>query len=86
MPPMTTHGGTRFEVRDDNLPDRPPLAAADDYDAALNQIDRLENDFFDQLDANGEGATGISLRLRVDQLTRGQPPQLRFMYSVGGHR
>jgi len=86
MPLMTIQDGTRFEVRDADLPDRPPLAKADDYTVALDEVARLESEFFDQLDANGEGAAGISLHLRVDELTPDAPPLLRFMYSVGGHR
>jgi hypothetical protein len=81
---MTTLPPARFEVRDDDLPDRPPLAAAADYPSALLEVARLHEEFHHSLAANGEGATGLSQRLRVDELTSGAPPHPRYWSSVDG--
>ena len=77
---------TWFEVRDDDLPERPALARADDYPAALRAVERLQEEFLDSLEANGEGSAGLSLRLRVVELAPNWPPRLRRLTSRGGRR
>ncbi len=81
---MTPLPPARFEVCDDDLPDRPPLATAATYPAALAQVGRLHEEFFASLAANAEGGTGLSQRLRVDEVTSGGPPRPRYWSSVGG--
>jgi hypothetical protein len=81
---MTALPRGRFEVCDDDLPDRPPLAAAATYSAALAEVARLHHEFFASLAANGEGGTGLSQRLRVDEVPSGGPPRARYWSSVGG--
>jgi hypothetical protein len=53
-PASTTTAG--FVVLDAELPDRPPLAEAGDYDAGLLTLAAGTGGVHDQLDANGEGA------------------------------
>lgn len=60
--PTTTPG---FVVLDLDLPDRPPLGEADDYDAALPVLATVQETFYDQLDANGEGGHRARLALIV---------------------
>ncbi len=61
-PPTTTPG---YVVLDADLPDRPPLAHADDYDAALHVLAAVQAEFYDQLDANGEGGHTAQLALAL---------------------
>lgn len=60
--PTTTPG---FVVLDAGLPDRPPLGQADDYDAALHVLTAVQEEFYDQLDANGEGGCNPELALAL---------------------
>lgn len=60
--PTTTPG---FVVLDAGLPDRPPLGQADDYDAALHLLAAVQEEFYDQLDANGEGGHTAELALAL---------------------
>ncbi len=60
--PTTTPG---FVVLDAGLPDRPPLGQADDYDAALHVLIAVQEEFYDQLDANGEGGHTAELALSI---------------------
>ncbi len=81
---MTNDTTTVFEIRDLDLPDRPALAYTLDYDQALSAIERLHQQFQDQLHANGEGGTNIHQRLIVKEWVDGGPPQLRYISSVAG--
>lgn len=67
-----------FQVRDLDLPDRPALAAANDLGTAVDRVQRLHEQFRDQLAANSEGAGGrISQRLVVlEQRPDGEPGSL----------
>jgi hypothetical protein len=58
--PTTTPG---FVVLDAELPDRPPLGHAEDYDAARYVLAAVQEEFYDQLDANGEGGHTAQLAL-----------------------
>jgi len=53
-----------FVVLDFDLPDRPPLAAAGDYAAGLLTL-AVQEAFYDQLDANGEGGARVRLALTL---------------------
>ncbi len=83
---MRAPAGTVFEVRYDDLPDRPALARTEDYESALRAVDRLNEAFADQLQANGEGVSRLAFRLRVVQLSSGRLPRLRYLSSTNGHR
>jgi len=72
-----------YEVRDFDLPDRPPLAYADDLETAKATVEQLHSEFFDQLDANGEGSTGASQSLSITSRADGQ---VRYISSVAGCR
>jgi hypothetical protein len=80
MTPHTRH----YEIRDHDLPDRPPLATAPDYSAAVAEVERLHEEFREQLDANGEGGTNIWQTLRIDELQPDQPPQQRCVSAASG--
>jgi hypothetical protein len=82
---MSSSSASRFEVRDEDLPDRPPLAVTADYPSAVEAVARLHAAFHLQLDANGEGASALTQRLRVDEHQPGQPPRVRYLSFVGGH-
>ena len=60
--PTTVPG---FVVLDADLSDRPPLAYAGDYDAALYTLSVVQEQFYDQLDANGEGGHTVHLALAL---------------------
>ena len=60
--PTTTLG---FVVLDAGLPDRPPLGHAVDYDAVLHVLSVVQEEFYDQLDANGEGGHTVHLALAI---------------------
>ena len=60
--PTTVPG---FVVLDAGLPDRPPLAHAGDYDAALYVLSVVQEEFYGQLDANGEGGHTVHLALAL---------------------
>ena len=75
-PPVPTTAGS-FVVLDLDLPDRPPLAEAGDYDAGLLALAAVQEKFYDQLDANGEGGARVRLALTLAPVdatgTVGQP-------------
>lgn len=75
-----------FEVRGFDLGDLPTLARADSGESALRAVRRLHGAFFDQLDANGEGAAGMSQRLFVLAVRSGGTPRLLYVSAAGGHR
>ena len=60
--PSTVPG---FVVLDAELPGRLPLAHADDYDAALYVLSVVQEKFYDQLRANGEGGHTVHLALAL---------------------
>ncbi len=60
--PATTHG---FVVLDFELPDRPSLGHAEDYAAALRALTAVQEQFYDQFDANGEGGHNPELALAI---------------------
>ncbi len=60
--PTTTPG---FVVLDAALPDRPPLAQADDYEAVLYVLAAVQEEFYDQLEANAEGGHTAGLVLSL---------------------
>jgi hypothetical protein len=63
-PPVpTTNPG--FVVLDAERPDRPPLAHAGHYEAALYVLSVVQEEFYDQLDANGEGGHTVHLALAL---------------------
>ena len=78
--------GARFEVRDYDLADRPPLAHALDYSSALRVIQRLHQQFWDQIEANGEGAVEASQCLSIVLISGGRSPELQYVSAVGGRR
>lgn len=80
----TTTPGVVFEVRDFDLADRPALARAGNYDAALRAVRWLHGAFFDQLDANGEGAAGMSHGLIVVAVRSGGTPRLPPVRAAPG--
>lgn len=82
--PTTVPG---FVVLDADLPDRPPLGHAGDYDAALCVLSAVQEEFYDQLDANGEGGHTAHLALAlapVDATGTLGPPCCRV--TVNGMR
>ena len=62
-PPPVPTTASSFVVLDLDLPDRPPLAEAGDYDAGLLALAAVQEEFYDQLDANGEGGARVRLAL-----------------------
>ena len=48
-----------------SLPDRPPLAKVGDYEAGLLALAAVQEEFHDQLDANGEGGGRVRLALTL---------------------
>lgn len=60
--PTTTPG---FVVLDAELRDRPPLGHAGDYEAALQVLSVVQEQFYDQIDANGEGGHTVRLALAL---------------------
>ena len=70
LPPIpTTVPG--FVVLDLDLPDRPPLAEASDYEAGLLTLAAVQAGFYDQLDANGEGGGRVRLALTLAAIDAG---------------
>ena len=63
--PTTVPG---FVVLDLDLPDRGPLAEAGDFEAGLQMLAAVQEEFYDQLDANGEGGAGVRLALTLAPL------------------
>ena len=76
----------RFEVRDDELPERPPLACTEDYPAALAALERLHEQFRDQLEANGEGGAEACQRLSIRIVTLDGSTHLRYVSATNGIR
>ena len=76
----------RFEVRDDELPDWPPLTWTDDYSAALAEVERLHEQFRDQLEANGEGGGEAWQRLSITLVACDGSTHLRYVSAVNGIR
>jgi len=72
-----------YQVRDFNLPDRPPLAHADDLETAKATVEQLHSEFFDQLDTNGEGCSGASQTLSVISCADGQVHYISGAYGSG---
>ncbi len=64
-PPPVPTIAPGFVVLDLDLPERPPLAEADDYKAGLHMLTAVQEEFYDQLDANGEGGHRARLALIV---------------------
>jgi hypothetical protein len=64
-PPLVPVTAPGFVVLDLHVPGRPTLGEAGDYDAALLVLDAVQEQFYDQLDANGEGGNAIQLALVV---------------------
>ena len=54
-----------------DLPDRPPLAEAGDYEAGLRTLAAVQEGFYDQLDANGEGGGRVRLALTLAPIDAG---------------
>ncbi|BEP13865.1 hypothetical protein acdb102_21760 [Acidothermaceae bacterium B102] len=75
---------TYFEVRDQALPQRAPLARTVDYDAVMRAVAWLQEQFWVELDANGEGGQHTRLRLQVVELTPGRPGLLRATAVASG--
>jgi hypothetical protein len=67
-PPPVPTGTSGFVVLDAALPARPPLGHADDYDAALHVLAAVQTEFYDQLDANGEGGHTAELALSLARI------------------
>lgn len=82
---MTPHELT-YEIRDDQLPDRPPLATAADYSGALAELQRLHEEFRDQIAAGGEGGNTALQRLAIDEILDGEARVCRHLSSVNGCR
>ncbi len=57
--------GPGFVVLDFELPERPPLGHAADFGAALDVLAAVQGEFYDQLDANGEGGHHPELALSI---------------------
>ncbi|BEP13914.1 hypothetical protein acdb102_22250 [Acidothermaceae bacterium B102] len=75
---------TYFEVRDQALPQRAPLARRTDYDTAMRAVAELHEQFWAQLEANGEGGQHTRLRLHVIELRPGQPALVRATAVASG--
>ena len=58
-------GPAGYLVLDPDLPFRPPLARARTQQQALGAVGRLQAQFHDQLDANGEGGFRAELALSI---------------------
>ncbi|BEP14027.1 hypothetical protein acdb102_23380 [Acidothermaceae bacterium B102] len=76
--------GTYFVVTDQTLPQRAPLARTTDYDAAMHVVADLQEQFWAQLEANGEGGQHTLLRVQVIQLTPGRAGILRATAVTSG--
>ena len=63
--PPPTAAGSGFVVLDLELPERPPLGHAGDLDAALGVLAGVQEEFYDQLDASGEGGFRADLALSI---------------------
>jgi len=72
-----------YVIRDFHLSDLPPLAYADDLETAKATVERLHAQFFDQLDANGEGATGARQTLSVTSCADGQVRYISGAFGYG---
>jgi len=63
--PPPTAAGAGFVVLDFELPERPPLGHAGDLDGVLDVLADVQEEFYDQLDANGEGGFWAELALSI---------------------
>ena len=82
--PATTPG---FVLTDFDLPDRPPLAHAEDYETALFILAAAQEEFLRQLDANGEGGGQTQLSLAVTPIdTTGAIGEPCYIESINGLR
>ena len=63
--PPPRAAGSGFVVLDLELPGRPPLGHAGDLDTALGVLAGVQEEFYDQLDANGEGGFRAELALSI---------------------
>ena len=80
-------GAAGFLVLDPDLPRRPPVARTASYSDALAAVDRLQEQFHDQVDANGEGGAATVLRLVVVPVDGdGRPGAPVHWSSVNGIR
>lgn len=70
-------------IRDFHLSDLPPLAYADDLETAKATVELLQGEFFDQLDANGEGCNGARQTLAVTSCCDGQVHYVSGAYGSG---
>ena len=73
-----------YQVRDQNLPNRPPLAQADTYAQALRAVEQLHQAYRRSLAANGEGTAGLSQSLMVLAVTAAGGTELRYLSAAGG--
>ena len=64
-PPAAAGSGSGSVVLDFELPERSPLGHAGDPDAAPDVLADLQEEFYDQLDANGEGGLRAELALSI---------------------
>ena len=62
-PPPVPTTAPGFVVLDLDVPDRAPLAEAGDYDAGLLTLTAVQEEFYDQLEAKGEGGSLVRLAL-----------------------
>ena len=81
---MSGMTNTHFEVRDQMLHDRAPLATTTDYEDAMRAVAALQEDFWAQLDANGEGGRCTRLRLDVLECSPGDSAVLRASSVASG--
>lgn len=73
-----------FEVRDAALPEREPLATVRGYDVAMRAVAALQEEFWAQLDANGEGGRHIRWSLQVIELGPGRTELVRATSVASG--
>jgi hypothetical protein len=69
-----------YVIRDFRLPDRPRWRTPTTSRPAKATVERLHGDFFDQLDANGEGCSGASQTFAV---TSCADSQVRYISAYG---
>lgn len=87
LPPPVPTTAPGFVVLDAGLPDRPPLGHADDYDAALYVLAAVQEEFYDQIDANGEGGHTAELALALAPIdTTGTVGRPCFWVTINGMR
>lgn len=78
---------TAFHVLDPQLSDRPPLARTGSYEQALHAARQLQQQVYDQLDANGEGGHRTTLDLANAPTDHaGNPGTPCYRTSINGPR